>query len=294
MNKSDNKKKCLMCGELKKGKVDFYISRSRLYKCNDERMPICKTCLSKLYNELNSKYNNEIKSLYHLCMMFDIYFDLDLAEKSSFQGDYETKDNLLRCYMKNVNSLNQYKFKDSLSSDCVILDDRLLEIKNNEKENKTDDDLEYKIEITPKVRRRWGKGYTDEEYEDLEYFYREYKDNIDYENDYMKLEIIKEMCTIKLIRDSAKRSGDFKTARDYSDLLSKKMTDADLKPSQRRQYGEVAGETLGMDIREIIENYEPVNEPLEEFKDVDKLGMMIQKCFLKPFQKVFGLSSEEV
>ena len=109
----------------------------------------------------------------------------------------------------------------------------------------------------------------------------------------MKLELIQEMCTIKLIRDKAKRNGDYKTAREYSDLLSKKMADADLKPSQRRQYGEVAGETLGMDIKEIIENHEPVRDVLPQFKDIDGFTKMIEKTFLEPFRRVYGLQAKE-
>lgn len=285
------KRICTACGESKKPNVDFYLSRSKLYKFNDARMPICKECLSNLFKELNAKYLNEIKALYHLCMLFDIYFSKELVEKSSSNNNFSDEDNLLKTYMKNVNSLRQYKFESSLSSDCIVLDDSL--IKDEKERSSVEIDTELSISITPKIRRRWGKGYIDEEYEDLEYFYEEYKNNLDYENDFMKLELIKEMCTIKLIRDRAKRDKDYKTAREYSDLLSKKMADADLKPSQRRQYGEMAGETLGMDIREVIENYEPINEVLPQFKDIDNLGKIVEKTFLKPFRKVYGLFSEE-
>ena len=213
-----SRKRCTACGEDKRPAIDFYLSRSKLYKFNDGRMPICKECLSSLFKELNAKYSDEVKALYHLCMLFDIYFDRDLVEKSSANNNFSDEDNLLKSYMKNVNSLNQYKFKDSMSSDCIVLDDNLLESKKEYEEVETDTELS--ISITPKIRRRWGKGYTDEEYEDLEYFYEEYKNNLDHENDFMKLELIQEMCTIKFIRDKAKRNGDYKTAREYSDLLS--------------------------------------------------------------------------
>lgn len=289
-----SKKICTACGEEKAPNAGFYLSRSKLYKFNDGRMPICKECLSKLFKELQAKYSDEVKALYHLCMLFDIYFDKDLVAKSSNMEKFSSDDNLLKSYMKNVNSLNQYKFKDSMSSDCIVLDDNLIkEEKENIEEDISKDDTEISISITPKIRRRWGKGYTDEEYEDLEYFYEEYKNNLDHDNNFMKLELIQEMCTIKLIRDKAKRNGDYKTAREYSDLLSKKMADADLKPSQRRQYGEVAGETLGMDIKEIIENHEPVRDVLPQFKDIDGFTKMIEKTFLEPFRRVYGLQAKE-
>lgn len=285
-----SRKRCTACGEDKRPAIDFYLSRSKLYKFNDGRMPVCKECLSKLFKELNAKYSDEVKALYHLCMLFDIYFDRDLVEKSSANNNFSDEDNLLKSYMKNVNSLNQYKFKDSMSSDCVVLDDNLLESKKEYEEVETDTELS--ISITPKIRRRWGKGYTDEEYEDLEYFYEEYKNNLDHENNFMKLELIQEMCTIKFIRDKAKRNGDYKTAREYSDLLSKKMADANLKPSQQKILGEADDDTFGMKLL-AYERDRPVPEVLPEYKDVDKFWGYLVKNMIKPFANALGLASGE-
>ena len=285
-----SRKRCTACGEDKRPAIDFYLSRSKLYKFNDGRMPVCKECLSKLFKELNAKYSDEVKALYHLCMLFDIYFDRDLVEKSSANNNFSDEDNLLKSYMKNVNSLNQYKFKDSMSSDCVVLDDNLLESKKEYAEVETDTELS--ISITPKIRRRWGKGYTDEEYEDLEYFYEEYKNNLDHENNFMKLELIQEMCTIKFIRDKAKRNGDYKTAREYSDLLSKKMADANLKPSQQKILGEADDDTFGMKLL-AYERDRPVPEVLPEYKDVDKFWGYLVKNMIKPFANALGLASGE-
>lgn len=285
-----SRKRCTACGEDKRPAIDFYLSRSKLYKFNDGRMPICKECLSNLFKELNAKYSDEVKALYHLCMLFDIYFDRDLVEKSSANNNFSDEDNLLKSYMKNVNSLNQYKFKDSMSSDCVVLDDNLLESKKEYEEVETDTELS--ISITPKIRRRWGKGYTDEEYEDLEYFYEEYKNNLDHEDDFMKLELIQEMCTIKFIRDKAKRNGDYKTAREYSDLLSKKMADANLKPSQKKILGEADDDTFGMKLL-AYERDRPVPEVLPEYKDVDKFWGYLVKNMIKPFANALGLASGE-
>ena len=120
------KKVCTACGESKRSNMDFYLSRSKLYKFNDGRMPICKECLSNLFKELNTKYSDETKALYHLCMLFDIYFSKELFEKSSSNNNFGEEDNLLKTYMKNINSLRQYKFESSLSSDCIVLDDNLI------------------------------------------------------------------------------------------------------------------------------------------------------------------------
>ena len=53
-----SKKICTACGEEKAPIKDFYVSRSKLYKFNDGRMPICKECLMNLFRDLNVKYYN--------------------------------------------------------------------------------------------------------------------------------------------------------------------------------------------------------------------------------------------
>ena len=93
------KRVCTACGEAKKPNIDFYLSRSKLYKFNDARMPICKECLSNLFKELNAKYSDETKALYHLCMLFDIYFSKELVEKSNSNNNYSEEDTLLKTYM---------------------------------------------------------------------------------------------------------------------------------------------------------------------------------------------------
>ena len=108
----------------------------------------------------------------------------------------------------------------------------------------------------------------------------------------MKLELIQEMCTIKFIRDKAKRNGDYKTAREYSDLLSKKMADANLKPSQQKILGEADDDTFGMKLL-AYERDKPVPEVLPEYKDVDKFWGYLVKNMIKPFANALGLANGE-
>ena len=150
------KRVCTACGEAKKPNIDFYLSRSKLYKFNDARMPICKECLSNLFKELNAKYSDETKALYHLCMLFDIYFSKELVEKSNSNNNYGEEDNLLKTYMKNINSLRQYKFESSMSSDCIILDESLIK-NNNLKEDTVLEDVAFIVD--DKMKTRCGTSF---------------------------------------------------------------------------------------------------------------------------------------
>lgn len=280
---------CVKCGEEKNKTKEFYISRSKLYGNNEGRIPLCKKCIIERFESLKELYQDDIKALYHLCMNFDVYFSKDLADSAYAQSSKEGIDCVAKIYFQKVNSLAQYRSKSSIDSDYIILDEKV----NYNRELTEEEILEIEdsdvFVVTPKIRKRWGRGYTNEDYEELEDFYEEYKNNLDHENNFMKLEIIREMCTIKHIRDKAKRDGDYKTAREYSDLLSKKMTDANLKPSQQKVFGEADEDVYSMKMK-IIENERPICSPLPEFIDVDGFWKYINRHMIKPFANALGLA----
>lgn len=285
------KRICTACGEEKRPTMDFYISRSKLYKFNDGRMPICKECLSKVFRELNAKYSDEVKALYHLCMLFDIYFDRDLVEKSSSNNNFSEEDNLLKTYMKNVNSLNQYKYKDSMSSDCIILDDSLIK---KEKKEEIEDIYEEK-EMTPELRKlclkRWGSGYSDEDYIYLEDNYAEFYEAYAHDTPAERMLLMNITKTL-LEGEKSRKSGDKKGYENMLKLVSSMLTDAAIKPSQKKTMGDEVGECFGVFI-ENLEKNEPVNEAIDDFADVDNIGKLIDRQFVKNFAKVFGLAGDD-
>lgn len=282
------KKVCTACGEEKAPNVGFYLSRSKLYKFNDGRMPICKECLSKLFKELQAKYSDEVKALYHLCMLFDIYFDRDLVEKSSNMGKYKNDDdNLLKSYMKNVNSLNQYKFKDSMSSDCIVLDDSLLENKKEEVEinNKT------LFEVTDKMEVRWGASLPIEDYMFLESKYKEFTDVYECRTPAQRL-IFEQIAKCLLRGEKALKKDNDVAFEKMNNMVSKLMTDGNIKPIQEASVAEDDTATWGKWIN-LIEQERPIGEPCEQFKDVDKISTYITKWFTRQMQRVFDLSTGE-
>ena len=282
-----SRKRCTACGEDKRPAIDFYLSRSKLYKFNNGRMPVCKECLSKLFKELNAKYSDEVKALYHLCMLFDIYFERDLVEKSSANNNFSDEDNLLKSYMKNVNSLNQYKFKDSMSSDCIVLDDSLLESKKEEVEinNKT------LFEVTEKMEIRWGASLPIEDYMFLESKYKEFTDVYECRTPAQRL-IFEQIAKCLLRGEKALKKDNDVAFEKMNNMVSKLMTDGNIKPIQEASVAEDDTATWGKWIN-LIEQERPIGEPCEQFKDVDKISTYITKWFTRQMQRVFDLSTGE-
>ena len=283
-----SKKICTACGEEKAPNAGFYLSRSKLYKFNDGRMPICKECLSKLFKELQAKYSDEVKALYHLCMLFDIYFDKDLVTKSSNMENFSDEDNLLKSYMKNVNSLNQYKFKDSMSSDCIVLDDSLINIEKDEVEEDSVIE-EISFQVDNKMKTRWGASLPVEDYMFLENKYKEFTDVYECRTPAQRL-IFEQIAKCLLRGEKALKKDNDVAFEKMNNMVSKLMTDGNIKPIQEASVAEDDTATWGKWIN-LIEQERPIGEPCEQFKDVDKISSYITKWFTRQMQRVFDLST---
>ena len=279
------KRVCTACGEAKKPNIDFYLSRSKLYKFNDARMPICKECLSSLLKELNAKYSDETKALYHLCMLFDIYFSKELVEKSNSNNNYGEEDNLLKTYMKNINSLRQYKFESSMSSDCIVLDDSL--IKYEEKEVKINKNTPF--EVTSDMEIRWGASLPLEDYVFLESKYKEFTDVYECRTPAQRL-IFEQIAKCLLRGEKALKKDNDVAFEKMNNMVSKLMTDGNIKPIQEASVAEDDTATWGKWIN-LIEQERPIGEAAEQFKDVDKISSYITKWFTRQMQRVFDLST---
>ena len=288
ITKAKNNNVCTSCGEEKSSTRGFYISRSKLYKHNDGRLPVCKECFSGLFKELVVKYGDEVKALYHLCMLFDIYFDKELVIKSSNNEMYKTDDNLLKSYMKNVNSLNQYKFKDSFSSDCIVLDDSLFEIEKEEKEIDIEE-KEISFKVTTKMKSRWGVSLPVEDYMFLEGKYKEFTDVYECRTPAQRL-IFEQIAKCLLRGEKALKKDNDTAFEKMNNMVSKLMTDGNIKPIQEASVAEDDTATWGKWIN-LIEQERPIGEASEQFKDVDKISSYITKWFTRQMQRVFDLST---
>ena len=231
-------------------------------------------------------------------MMLDVYFSEELVESAYKQIESTTtnEDGLVKIYFQKVNSLMQYKGKNSIQSDKLILDMNILQKLEDQyrldlEEKKRNKEIYDDIVNDPEIIKRWGTGWKAEEYKELEEKYQEWIDY--YEHDTLaQQKLFRELSELEVQKNKARQEGDKNAYKNLSELVSKKMSDANIKPAQKKILGEEDGEILGVMIRE-IENNEPIAECLPQFKDIDKIESLIVRTFLKPFARVYGLASGE-
>lgn len=116
---------CLIC---KKNQVftNYYLTNSILFgKTINGRLPVCKNCLIKLYDEIFDLYENPSFAMFVLCRLLDAYFDPNLVQSAQIQAT-NTNSYLVRIYFQKINSMLQYKnytFKDSPVRDMMAQED---------------------------------------------------------------------------------------------------------------------------------------------------------------------------
>lgn len=140
---------CSCCGKEKDFKTGYYVSSSVIYQYNN-KLPICKDCTWKLFDEYMEESNGEEQAaLYRLCRLLDFpYFDT-IFTSSVVEARRDNK-NIFKTYIKNVNSLGQYSnytFEngDSISSpeekglmDVIEAMDEEIDVSERDKQNEID------------------------------------------------------------------------------------------------------------------------------------------------------------
>jgi hypothetical protein len=262
--KKSNKMTCRKCGKEKVDVRDFYSTPSQLYNTVG-RIDVCKECIQERYNELLTIYGGKANDAFrHLLMNFDIHYCAELYEKSS------TTDNLIGEYMRLVNQRKETRDKTSMNNtiDSIEINDVSLE-----------DGI-----ISMDLIDFWGEGYSAREYTRLEKSYKKYSEH--YPNKRLQeQEIIKQLCELEIMKENCRRTGDRNGYDKISTQIRKTMEDLRVLPKQAE---EEQTNNLGY-IIELIEYNEPIPMKHKEFDDVNGIEKLIERTFIRPFKRVFGL-----
>lgn len=276
---------CFYCG---KEYVDtnFYNSNSEFYS-NIGKIPHCKQCIEKFYQQYFEKYTNEgcltpeKKAVQRLCMVFDIYYRDDIFT-SSMNKIKESNMNIspMGQYMKMI-QLQQYNRNKETYENTITEAEQenfaMASISNLSDETTVDQDT---IDF-------FGRGFTDEDYK---YLKREYDDwTARHEcNTKAQEEVFKRICFKQLEILKATRKGE--ETKNLDATFQNLLDTAKLQPKQNSGETTSDNQTLGTLIDK-WENDRPLPEVDEELKDVDKIGAYIDVFFKGHLAKMMGLKN---
>lgn len=268
--------RCTCCGFTTNSDIGkFPTVYSSLYKSNDYRLPICKNCIDKLYNDVYyPKYLDQAKAVRRICQIYDIYYNDEILSTSIISA---RPTHLMTQYLQKT-QLQQYANKtydttldEEAKAENTIVDYTKLE----------------EGDIPEETVKFWGFGFSQEDYAYLDERYATWSACYDINTESMST-IFRNICMIEL-QILKGVQGDGKVEQLYNQL-NNFMNSAGIQPKQNGDNTMSDTAAFGVLIRN-WEEHEPVSEPLPEWKDVDGIRRYISVWFLGHLSKIFNFKN---
>ena len=272
---------CFYCG---KEYVDtnFYKSYNRFYS-NIGKIPYCKQCMEKFYQQYYEEYTNdgcltpERNAVKRLCMAFGIYYREDIFNAATNDKKKRSINiSPMAAYMKMI-QLSQYKDKS--------YDNTLAEEEKEEFIANSSSGALVNSAVDQDTRDFFGNGFTDDDYNFLKREYQDWTTRHECETKAQE-EIFKRICFKQLEILRATRKGE--DTKNLDATFQNLLDTAKLQPKQNSGETISDAQTFGTLIDK-WENTRPIPEVEEEFKDVDKIGLLIHTFYTGHMAKVLNL-----
>lgn len=267
---------------------DTFISSGNFYTSKKTKSGLnhcgCKSCLLNLATDYDKKTqtrtDNRNKTI-EVFKMLDIPF-VDSVYKSQLQllSDNVAEKQRETAYQQTltlIKSLPQYKNKTFADSEFDIDSEQSLE----------KEDVKLVQKTLKSARKRFGSNYTNNELMFLENEYQDWATRYAIENKSQEL-LFKRVCCKELEIDNAQKNG--KDTKDMDATLQNLLGSLNIKPNQKSSSELTDNLTFG----QLIDKWEeekPIPEPEGEFKDPDKIGLLIDVFFKGHLSKMMGLKN---
>lgn len=272
-NPTKHKYKCTCCGKgFNSQKLNFQKSPSPLFQSNDGYLPWCKECTDKYMVLLTALYsNNEEHAIEHFCQQSDWVFDIEplkaareISSDRSRISHYAAK--------KNLNVGERKSYIDTLKFNYTK---KLSEIIESKEQAKSDE-----FSVSASAIDRWGIGFTEADYKNLDEHYRMLKKNNPNCDNNQEI-FIKALCNINMLMVRALKNSDSKEYISLTDQYAKTFKQAGLRTVDEKDSSndDTFCMTLGL-----ISDFTPEEFYLDKelYKDMDKIGEYMERHILRP------------
>ena len=281
--------RCTSCGQIYSSqKKHFLISLSPLFAGNGGFLPVCKHCTISYFNHMVDFFKgNEVKAIDKCCQVFDWYF----SEGACDSVLNSTSDAPLIVQYRNKLSTPKYRtagstYTDSLADraatkintegelrGAIAADNRMSDEENSDEERAR---REMSDEERQPTFRRFGAGYTNEEYAFLCAEYEDWTKRYECSSKAHE-ELFKNIAITQLNVRRSQQRNDNKGVTDTMKTLQDLMNTAGIKPKKVDE-GASEVETYGQLIRQ-YEETEPIPVAQGEWKDPDHIKSLVEAFF---------------
>ncbi len=279
-NETKHKYKCSCCG---KGfnRRDGYFQRSNdvLFQANDGYLPWCKECTDKYVSQMTALYsNNEEHAIHDFCQRVGWNYDVNalVASKETYSG-HKNRSRISHYGAKrNINCDGRKTYIDTLKYNY---ENQLGNIITSREQTKDDD-----VTVSASAIDRWGVGFTEQDYKNLDDHYRMIKKNNPNADNNQEI-FIKSLCNINMLMIRALTRGESKEYASLVEQYAKTFRQAGLKTVEEKDSSndEVFGVTLAT-----ISQYTPEEfyKDKDLYSDWDKIGEYYDRHVCRPMQNL--------
>jgi hypothetical protein len=263
------RKRCNGC-QKEKLLQDFYTSSSIMFA--DGRVPLCKKCLKDMIDE------NDIDSVKTTLQRIDKPF-IAKVWKSAEESESDT----VGTYFRMINSLQQYKNATWADSDFEgenetgIYKHRFDDVDEID-EIVTDNGT---IKLTKEIALKFGSGYSNREYLQMEKFYKDMCMTHDIDTPQLKKQLIY-LCKLQVWMDRALEQGNDTAFKNYNDRYEKILDSSGFKPKDRKSSSESSGiRSFSVIFEEVEKNGYVEPKPIEERMDLVDLAILAHLNYVR-------------
>ena len=275
-DENKHKYKCSCCG---KGftRQDTYFQKSNdvLFQANGGYLPWCKECTDTYVNQMTALYsNNEEHSFKDFCQRAGWNYDVNAlsAATESYSGHRNRSRISHYAAKKNLNCNGRKTYIDTLKYNY---EKKLNEVIESKEQIKSED-----CSVSASAIDRWGVGFTESDYRNLDDHYRLLKRNNPNTDSNQEI-FIKSLCSLNMLMIKNLQEGNAEKYAKLTEQYAKTFRQAGLRTVEEKDSSndETFCMTLGF-----ISEYTPEEFYKDKalYEDYDQLGEYIERHITRP------------
>lgn len=279
---------CVCCGKhYVRQKGNFPATRSPLFASNNYYLPFCRHCIEKHYEQLVDYFSgNEEKAVDRICQIADWYYRDDIW---AITRKVATGSARVIMYPGKM-VISQYTEKGTTYLDTIR--DRASTVVQSY------DEFEERREqgetgVTKAQIKRWGLGFEENEYRQLDDHYKSLSESID-TNDVVQDTLAKDLCEIKIQQTRARNKNDVDTFQKLTKLYQDTLKSANLKVRAGAAAAINDDEACWGNTVRMVERYCPAEyyQDKKLYHDADGLGSYLKRFLERATRNFFGGTRE--
>ena len=281
-----HKYKCSACGKgFTNQNGNFQRTNDVLFQCNNGYLPWCKECTDLYVNQITALYSyNEEFAMKDFCQRAGWNYDTNalIASMETYSGHRNRSRISHYAAKKNLNCGGRKTFIDSLKFEYEQKQNNIITSREQAKSEEST--------ITASAVDRWGVGFAEADYKNLDEHYRMLKKNKPNCDNNQEI-FIKSLCNLNMLMVKALKDGDSDKYVKLTDQYAKTFKQAGLRTVNEQDSS--ADECLGVTLA-AISQYTPEEYYKDKalYKDFDNIGGYFDRFVKRPLKNLMFGSNE--